>query len=34
VDNELGIYGLLEGSVIVPKLEPGVHHLHGLKWLL
>ena len=34
VDNGLGIYDLLEGSVIVPKLEPDVHHLHGRRWLL
>jgi len=30
----MGIYGLLEGNVIVPKLEPGVHHFHGPRWLL
>ena len=30
----LGIYGLLEDSMIVPKLDPGVHNLHGPRWLL
>jgi len=34
VDIGLGIYYTLEDSVIVLKLEPGVHHLHGPRWLL
>lgn len=25
----LCIYGMLEDSLIVPMLGPGVHHLHG-----
>lgn len=29
VEIGLGIYGLLEDKMIVPKLELGVHHLHG-----
>lgn len=34
VDSVLGIYGLLEGNVIVPKLKLDVHHLNGIRWLL
>lgn len=34
MDSAFGIYGMLEGSVIVPKLEPGVQHLDGLRWFL
>ena len=31
MDSGLGIYGLLEGSVIVPKLEPDAQHFDAQK---
>lgn len=31
MDSGLGIYGLLEGNVIVPNLEPDVKHFDGQK---
>ena len=34
VDIGLGIYGLVEDNVIMPKLEPDVNYLHGPRWLL
>ena len=34
MDSGLDIYGLLERSMIAPKVEPGMHHIHGLRWLL
>lgn len=30
----LGIYDLLEDSMVVTKLEPGVDYLDGVRWFL